>query len=203
MKKLFGLLMLGLMLGSTASGQVRTVSLEWDANTEPDLDGYNMYRSETTGGQYSKINIAPIFITTYDDTTAVVGRTYYYVATAFNTSGFESGYSNEVAYFVPNPNAPAPPTGLNVSGLGPVALIEWNNMVGAEKYEIAYVRMKPDGKTGEYRSSGPWKMAGETAENRFMHELRQPRMYSVMAVYEGHAGSALTEVYDPSHWRPQ
>lgn len=198
LKEFFVLLAFFMLFGSTLFGQVRTVSLEWDPNTEQDLAGYNVYRSETAGGTaYTKINAAAINGTTYDDTAAQVGRTYYYVATAFNTTGLESGYSNEVVYFVPNPNAPAPPTGLTVSGLGPVALIEWNNMLGAQKYAVSFMRMQLDRKTGGYTPLGPWKAAGETTESRFMHSLNQARVYSVTAVYEGHSDSALTEAYDP------
>ena len=112
MKKLFSLLVL--MLGSMVFSQVETVSLEWDANVEQDLVGYDIYRSETAGVGYVKLNQNLFSGATYIDNTVQIGKTYYYVVTASNTSGLESGYSNEVSTFVQNPNSPLPPTGLEV-----------------------------------------------------------------------------------------
>ena len=42
--------------GLVATAGDGSVSLNWDDNTEPDLAGYNVYRSTTASGPYSKIN---------------------------------------------------------------------------------------------------------------------------------------------------
>jgi len=83
----------------------QSVTLQWDANTESDLAGYNLYRSTSQGSGYAKVNNSLISRASYTDSAIAYGRTYYYVCTAVNDSGLESGYSNEVAYVSVNPNA--------------------------------------------------------------------------------------------------
>ena len=92
----------------TAAGNV--VTLAWDPNTETDLAGYNVYQGTKTGGPYTKIGsvgvmTAPTFVVTES-----LNGSYYYVVTAFNTGGAESGYSNEVSTVINVP--PAPPRNL-------------------------------------------------------------------------------------------
>lgn len=60
------------------------VDLSWSfVNT---ATGYNVKRSLTQGGPYTTI-VTGVTGTTYTDTTAVNGTTYYYVVTTVNTSG--------------------------------------------------------------------------------------------------------------------
>ena len=82
-----------MLIGVTA--QAATTNLAWDANTEADLAGYKLYRSTVSGGPYTiaKTILAPA--TTTSDITGVDG-TYYWVLTAYDGSGNESGYSNQV-----------------------------------------------------------------------------------------------------------
>ncbi|MFO8008405.1 MAG: sugar-binding protein, partial [Candidatus Brocadiia bacterium] len=78
---------------SAGDGQV---DLNWDDNTEGDLDGYSVYRSTTSGSGYG--SIATVYGgSAYSDTGVTNGTTYYYVVTAFDTSANESGYSNEAS----------------------------------------------------------------------------------------------------------
>ena len=71
--------------------------LSWAAGTEPDLSGYNIYRSTTSSSGYTKINPALINTTVYRDIGLVNGTKYYYVVTAVDRSNNESGYSIEVS----------------------------------------------------------------------------------------------------------
>ncbi len=99
-------LLILLLTIATTSGLQAGVTLQWDANSESDLAGYNLYRSGSSGGPYSKLNGSLISTTSYTDNTIIAGNTYYYVCTAVNTSGLESGYSNQESYVLDIPNDP-------------------------------------------------------------------------------------------------
>jgi hypothetical protein len=71
----------------------QNVTLQWDANTETDLAGYKIYYG-TASGVYGTPVVSGTS-TTYTVTGLAAG-TYYFAVTAYNTSGLESGYSNEV-----------------------------------------------------------------------------------------------------------
>jgi hypothetical protein len=72
------------------------VHLHWDANNEPDIAGYNIYRGENTGGPYTRLNDTLITSTDYDDYTIPSGVTGYYCVTAQIKAATESRLSNEV-----------------------------------------------------------------------------------------------------------
>ena len=65
--------------------------------------GYNIYRGSTSGGPYTKINSSLDAAASYTDGTVQSGQNYFYVTTALDSSGVESGYSNEVPLAVPTP----------------------------------------------------------------------------------------------------
>jgi hypothetical protein len=88
--------------GTGASAPQHSVSLSWTA-TPSTVVGYNIYRGAQSGGPYVKINSTPDTSTTYVDNTVVAGSTYYYVATAVDSSGQESAYSNQVQAQIPTP----------------------------------------------------------------------------------------------------
>jgi hypothetical protein len=77
-----------------------TVSLTWNASNPP-VAGYNVYRSNTLKGTYSKVNSSLDPTTTFTDSTVASGQTYYYSATSVSDSGEESGYSTAVVAVVP------------------------------------------------------------------------------------------------------
>jgi hypothetical protein len=73
----------------------RNVSLSWSANSEPNLAGYRVYRSTTSGGPYSFLAKRKTRHTSYTDRRP--GKQFFcYVVTAYDKSGGESDYSNEV-----------------------------------------------------------------------------------------------------------
>ena len=100
------------------------VALNWDDNTEPDLNGYNVYRSTTPGGPYTKVNGALVAVSDYADTGLTNGTTYYYVVRAENTSALESGNSNE-ASATPIDAPPAAPTGLVATPASAQVSLDW------------------------------------------------------------------------------
>jgi hypothetical protein len=79
-----------------------SVSLSWTDNNSG-VVGYNVYRGSTSGGPYAQINSGLDATPAYSDTSVASGQTYYYVATAIDGSGVESGYSNEAQAVIPTP----------------------------------------------------------------------------------------------------
>lgn len=80
----------------TANGGNGYVSLNWDDNTESDLAGYNVYRSQSSGGGYSQI-ASGLASSDYNDNGVDNGTIYYYIVTAVDTSSNESLDSNEAS----------------------------------------------------------------------------------------------------------
>jgi len=76
-----------------------SVSLSWNPSTSS-VTGYNVYRGAAVGA-YSKVNGSLDPNTTYTDNTVVAGTTYYYAATAVNSSGEESSYSSPIQVVIP------------------------------------------------------------------------------------------------------
>jgi len=73
---------------STAAG----VELIWNANTEPDLAGYNVYRRDGEGAPH-KLNSELVGTPLYRDVTAEAGHRYTYWVTAVDAAGNESAPS--------------------------------------------------------------------------------------------------------------
>lgn len=72
------------------------VTLAWDANTEPDLDGYQVYYGTASGDYELPIDVSDV------NMWAVKGlgedTTYYFAATAYDEDQNESAYSEELIH---------------------------------------------------------------------------------------------------------
>jgi parallel beta-helix repeat protein len=68
--------------------------LTWDANTESDLAGYNIYRSLNPTGSYAKINQNVVTSTSFMDSGLSDGTTYYYKISAIDSASNESPQSD-------------------------------------------------------------------------------------------------------------
>ena len=77
-----------------------TLSLTPDSSS---VTGYNVYRSSTSGGPYTKLNSPLLTSTTYTDATVAASQTYFYVGTSVDSSGSETAYSNQVSATIPSP----------------------------------------------------------------------------------------------------
>jgi hypothetical protein len=111
MKRLFLVLcVLIFMFGMTVTPAIaEDVELAWDANTEPDLWGYRLYRDLTSGG-HERGPASPHlvdFIECGPNDASCAGywelllpnsTTFYWVVTAVDNAGNESGKSNEVEH---------------------------------------------------------------------------------------------------------
>jgi hypothetical protein len=82
-------------------GSSRTVALSWNPSNSENVMGYNIYRSTTADGSYSRINFSPTNATKYADGSVTAGATYYYVVTAVISSGLESAHSNQTRALIP------------------------------------------------------------------------------------------------------
>ena len=111
----------------TATAGDAQVSLDWADNTEPDLDGYNVYRSTTSGSGYIQLNGSLLSSSDYTDNSVSNGTTYYYVVTAVDTSSNESGYSNEDSATPTDTTPPAAPTGLAATPGDATVSLDWND----------------------------------------------------------------------------
>ena len=83
--------------GLLASNGNRQVNLSWSANSEIDLAGYRVYRSQTSGSGFVPLADVAADSVSYQDSGLSNGTTYYYALSAFDTSGNESGLSDVVA----------------------------------------------------------------------------------------------------------
>jgi hypothetical protein len=90
------------LTGSGTPPPQHSVNLSWNPSTSGAV-GYNVYRGNVSGGPYTEINPTLDPNTTYTDSTVVGGQTYYYVSTAVDSAGVESGFSNQVKATIPTP----------------------------------------------------------------------------------------------------
>ena len=92
------------MSGSgVAAPTQHSVALSWNPSTSSNVVGYYVYRGSQPGGAYSKINSSLASGTGYTDFAVLGGQTYYYVVTAVDITGAESGYSSSVNAVIPFP----------------------------------------------------------------------------------------------------
>ena len=115
---------------SSASGKPM---LTWDA--VPGAESYNVYRAESEDGPYTRINSTTA--TSYVNTGAKEGVTYYYKVTAVSASG-ESEFSNIVSgqakAELQKPAAPVVKIGSSASSGKP--MLTWSAVTGAESYNV-------------------------------------------------------------------
>jgi len=109
------------------------IDLDWDDNTEPDLDGYNVYRDTAPGVPVDlAYRIATGVATSeYSDTGLAAETTYYYVVTAVDTSTNESGASNEASATTQaggDVTPPAAPTNLTADAVSSTQIdLDWDD----------------------------------------------------------------------------
>lgn len=72
------------------------VELTWRKNSELDLEGYNIYRSESLSGSYIKLNSTVYTDTMYNDNTSIPGQFYHYFVTAIDNDQNESAGTDTI-----------------------------------------------------------------------------------------------------------
>src|SRR5580704_6210350 len=116
--------------GLAATPSNHQVSLTW--NTTTTASSYNVKRSTTSGGPYTRVANATVSNDT--DTGLANGTTYYYVVSAVNANG-ESANSREVSG-TPNIPPPGVPTGLTATAANLQVALAWNAITGATSYNV-------------------------------------------------------------------
>jgi HYDIN/CFA65/VesB family protein/ASPM-SPD-2-Hydin domain-containing protein len=77
-----------------------SVALTWTASSSS-VAGYNVYRSQVSGGPYAKLDSSIVSSNSYTDLSVQAGLTYYYVLTSVSSGGMESSKSSQVSVTVP------------------------------------------------------------------------------------------------------
>ena len=91
-----------LTLSVTAANKA---TLAWSTNTESDLAGYKVHRGTASGTYGAPLTTLPKTTTSYTATGLQNGTTYFFVITAYDSSGNESTFSNEVSKSICNRNS--------------------------------------------------------------------------------------------------
>jgi hypothetical protein len=92
------------------------VTLEWEASSDPDVAGYNIYQ-----GTYSRDYDESMDVGNWTSATIAEledNGTYYFAVTAYNSVGDESGYSNEVCLNCTTVDSTTPEVSSSSSGGG-------------------------------------------------------------------------------------
>lgn len=90
----------GLQAVSSGTSAETFIDLIWDANSEPDLAGYNVFRSEA-GSPPVKLNQQPVKTPAYRDTSVKRGHLYSYTVTAIDENRNQSQPSQAATEKVP------------------------------------------------------------------------------------------------------
>jgi hypothetical protein len=88
--------------GTGGAQQQHSVDLTWSPSTSS-VVGYNVYRSGSSGGPYTRLTSVPVAGTSYLDSSVKSGQTYYYVDTSIDSRGTESIYSGQFRAVIPTP----------------------------------------------------------------------------------------------------
>lgn len=81
---------------------VQNVTLAWDKSPDLSAVGYNIYYGAASRTYTNTVNVGNATNRTISG--LIEGATYYFAATAYNTAGVESVFSNETGYTVPASN---------------------------------------------------------------------------------------------------
>ncbi|HEY2588489.1 MAG TPA: fibronectin type III domain-containing protein, partial [Tepidisphaeraceae bacterium] len=79
-----------------ASSSAGQVTLQWTAVKDTSLQGYNVYRSETAGGSYIKLNSSPVTGTSFVDSSPAGAKEYYQVS-AVDSAGESEKAATSIA----------------------------------------------------------------------------------------------------------
>ncbi len=111
------------------------VTVTWNAASNAVY--YNVFRSTSAGGTYTKINTSAVSVLTYNDSTVECSTHYFYRVSAVNGFGTESGQSSYSEGWA-TPSSLAAPTGVSATDgslLSRIA-VTWDAVSGASGYNV-------------------------------------------------------------------
>jgi hypothetical protein len=163
------------------------VTLAWDANNEPDLDGYKVYYGSSSGNYSNSVDVGNVLEHTISGLQE--GVTYYFAAKAYDTNENESGYSEEITHTIAAPNsAPATPA----TPSGPTSGLPQTG------YSFSTTATDPDGDPLEYQyywEDGPLSSWGVSSRS---HSWSAAGTYCVTA--RARDSQLATSAWSPCHY---
>ncbi|HJT79717.1 MAG TPA: Ig-like domain-containing protein [Chthoniobacterales bacterium] len=88
-----------LFLVSISLAEATNLRFGWNASADPNVAGYNLFYGTASGSYTKTVNAGSA---TSTNVSLKPGATYYFVVTAYNSFGFQSAPSNEVALTIDN-----------------------------------------------------------------------------------------------------
>jgi len=125
-------------LAASSSGAGITVS--WAANSEGNVVGYRIYRSDSANGTYAMLSSEMVTSLRHTDVTAPAGQASYYRVTAVDANGNESAYAAASGSRDADATPPAGPSGVTAIGNPTGITISWsdNLEVDVAGYNVYY-----------------------------------------------------------------
>ncbi len=101
------------LLLCAGSASAATVTLAWDPSPGTNVAGYHIYYGSASGSYTNTVDAGACLTITV--TNLGLCTTYFFAATAYDSNGLESDFSNEISYSVPC--RPVPPPNLHITGV--------------------------------------------------------------------------------------
>ncbi|MBI5665475.1 MAG: choice-of-anchor D domain-containing protein [Nitrospirae bacterium] len=147
-----------------------------------DLAGYNVYFGTASGNYSEKVDVGNVL--TYQVNNLSTGVTYYFTTTAYDTSGNESGYSNEVIKTFPVPDTTAPV----VSGIQATNITSSSVTIAWTTNEASDTRVEY-GTSVSYGSTTTVNTAMVTSHSQNISGLAASKLYHYRVVSRDSSGN--------------
>ncbi len=112
-----------LLLGFCSQVMAASVHLAWDASASPNISGYKIYIGNSSGAYDRILSVGNLTSYTIPD---LVEGTWYFAVTAFDTSGNESNFSNEIEKQIGSASPPPSPVPCDFNGDSAVTRADWD-----------------------------------------------------------------------------
>ncbi len=163
---------------SLFSPDTSSVILNWAPSSQS--ANYKIYRSLVSGSGYVLINTISASLIQYTDSGLSAGTDYYYTVSSVNSSGIESGKSNEVGI-----RTIAGPASISTANVSNKVQVSWSSVAGASSYVVS----RSDS------SGGPYGSVGSTGLNTLLDSNivnGKTYYYVVEAKFSGTLRSAIS-----------